>query len=69
MRTRVVSENSRLGKYLLHIVARNKELAQARKEGKSLDEILDICAKYEKLGKTLHADSDSAKLMGVQNGQ
>ena len=49
MRTRVVSENSRLGKYLLHIVARNNELAQARKEGKSLDEILDIYEKYDKM--------------------
>ncbi len=69
MRTRVVSESSRFGKFLLHILARNKEIAQARKEEKSLDEILDIYEKYEKLGKTLHADSDKGKLMGVQNGQ
>ncbi len=68
MKTRVVSENSRFGKFLLHIVARNKEITQARKEGKSLDEILDIYEKYEKLGRTLHVDSDAAILVGVQNG-
>ena len=68
MKTRVVSENSRFGKFLLHIVARNKEITQARKEGKNLDEILDIYEKYEKLGKALHADSEATILVGVQNG-